>query len=178
VIIHNTIIETNGGFSPLCTYVFEDTNEHTVEFKTYDGGIIPLFSYSKILTELIMPDNVTQDKIYRGMFSHCTSLRKIKLSENITQLNSGGDANEGFFTNCTSLESITLPKNINYIGDTCFYNCSSLKSIRCEATTAPSFHIGTTFLSIPSTGTLYYPAGSDYSTWKEALPSGWTYVEF
>jgi hypothetical protein len=36
VIIHDTIIETNGGFSPLHTYVFEDTNEHTVEFKTYD----------------------------------------------------------------------------------------------------------------------------------------------
>jgi hypothetical protein len=113
------------------------------------------------------------------MFSHCTSLREIKLSENITTLKKVGGEPEGFFTACASLESITLPKNIYAIEDCCFNSCSSLNSIRCESIIAPSLWINISmFNHIPSTGTLYYPAGSDYSTWKEALPSGWTYVEF
>jgi hypothetical protein len=153
------------------------------------------------LETFIMPDSVTD--ISYCVFQNCTSLKEVKLSENITQLNSGGDANEGFFTNCTSLESITLPKNINYIGDNCFgncsslksitlpkninyigyecfYNCSSLNSIRCESTTAPELNgiSETIFMGIPSTGTLYYPEGSDYSTWIEVLPSGWTAETF
>ena len=128
------------------------------------------------INSFIMPNSVSELGECVFMMS---SIGKITFSENIKSLpGSTSEPNEGFFSFCSGLESITLPENINYIGVSCFCYCSLLKSIRCESTTAPYFDETTTFLGIPSTGTLYYPAGSDYSTWKAALPSGWTYVEF
>jgi hypothetical protein len=135
------------------------------------------FSNFQMLKTFVMSNSV--NNIGQSIFDRCDSLKKVTLSENITGLN--GDPSDvlGFFSDCKSLESITLPKNISYVGKCCFWGCTSLTSIRCEATKAPVILIDNfdALYGLPSTGTLYYPEGSDYSTWKAKLP-GWTYVEF
>lgn len=68
------------------------------------------------------------------------------------------------FCRCRSIEQLTLPASLKSISNGCFSGCSSLATIRCEATTAPTVYANT-FRYIKTGGTLYYPAGSDYSSW-------------
>ena len=70
--------------------------------------------------------------------------------------------NHAFF-NCDKLESIIIPDSVTNIGINVFYNCQNLKSITCRATVAPTTKYS--FDGIGSNGTLYYPQGSDYSSW-------------
>ena len=58
-----------------------------------------------------------------NIFSYCTSLTSVKLSENLTSIP------DGLFYNCTSLSSITIPEGVASIGIYAFYGCSSLESI-------------------------------------------------
>lgn len=46
--------------------------------------------------------------------------------------------NKGVFLYCTSITSITIPNSVTSIGNNAFYNCSSLKTINCEAESQPS----------------------------------------
>lgn len=78
---------------------------------------------------------------------------------------------------CDNLTSLTLSDSVTYVVS--FYNQSklqNLKQIICKAITAPTLEPYSSF-NVSSTGTLYYPKGSDYSTWIEILPDGWTYME-
>ena len=45
--------------------------------------------------------------------------------------------NKGAFASCGSLTSITIPNSVTSIGDWAFNNCSSLKTINCEAESQP-----------------------------------------
>ena len=143
------------------------------------------FSGCFSLETCIIPNSVND--MGKMVFVNCQSLKNIVLSENVTNLLGNGVEGTdsiGAFYNCSSLESITLPKNINFIDNGCFHHCLSLSSIRCEATIAPQLeyyyypNVFFTFYDIPSTGTLYYPEGSDYSGWIAALPEGWTTQTF
>ena len=68
------------------------------------------------------------------------------------------------------------------IGDGAFYNCSSLTSIVCNATTAPTID-GSTFRNVKTGGTLIVPQGSSgYDTWMQNAnyylgKYNWTKVE-
>ena len=50
------------------------------------------------------------------------------------------------------------------IGSGAFQNCTSLESITSQAITAPTIQ-SYTFNNVKTGGTLYVPAGSDYSSW-------------
>jgi hypothetical protein len=53
---------------------------------------------------------------------------------------------------------------VTSIGNYALSGCTSLTSITCYAPTAPSISTNT-FAYIKSNGILYYPSGSDYSSW-------------
>ena len=46
-----------------------------------------------------------------------------------------------------------------------------MREIICNATIAPT--VSSSFSKLPTNGTLYVPHGSDYTSWKSLLPSGW-----
>lgn len=77
------------------------------------------------------------------------------------------------FYQCTSLSSVTIPNSVETIGADSFASCTVLNRITCYAVIAPSLGVRA-FLNIKNDGTLFYPTGSDYSTWFNSLPSNWT----
>jgi hypothetical protein len=80
---------------------------------------------------------------------------------------------ENSFANNTALTKIMLGGQIKEIKDQAFQNCTSLSNIVSEATIAPK--LGTNvFQGVKENGTLEYPAGANYSTWTNVLPSGWS----
>ena len=94
-----------------------------------------------------------------GAFAGCTSLTSITIPDSVTSI-------EGVaFSNCSSLTSITIGNSVTSIGRSAFSGCSSLNEITCLATTAPSITNRSTFTGVKSYGKLWYPSGSDYSSW-------------
>lgn len=84
------------------------------------------------------------------------------------------------------ITELTLPKSLKTIDAMAILNCMSLTKITSLAKIAPTLgeiafgvvngEISESFAMSP-TGTLYYPKGSDYSSWVGQLPSGWNFVE-
>ena len=81
--------------------------------------------------------------------------------------------------NCDALTTIVFPSTVTSLGNTYAYqtigSCPSLTSIYCYSQTAPTLNYDSyAFSNLGSNGTLYYPEGSDYSSWLNKLPSDWT----
>ena len=111
------------------------------------------------LEEIVIPDSVTEIRGENGRhssaFSGCTSLTKVKLSNNLTIIEAGTfrdctslteitipdgvtvirgewyayDRHNGAFSGCTSLKEIVIPDSVTEIGDYAFSGCTSLKEI-------------------------------------------------
>lgn len=77
------------------------------------------------------------------------------------------------------LTSVTLGESVAGIGYYAFNWCTSLKTITCHAVICPTLrkptsnHISMAFYGMPENGVLRVPKGSDYTSWLNALPSGW-----
>ena len=77
----------------------------------------------------------------------------------------------------TNLDSVTLPDSVTNVNNY-FLENASITSLKMESTTAPIIS-GSNFQSAPDKLTVYYPKGSDYSTWKTAAANyNWTFVEY
>ena len=97
--------------------------------------------------------------IGNGALYGSRGLTSITIPDSVTSI--GEDA----FADCTSLTSITIGNSVTSIGRSAFSGCSSLNEIICRATTAPSITNRSTFTGVKSYGKLWYPSGSDYSSW-------------
>ena len=90
------------------------------------------------------------------------------------------------FDNCINLTSITLSENTTSFNNWNWHDLPKVSQVIIKAKIAPSTEYWNTdkyityytpFKYFAETGVLYYPKGSDYSTWIAYLPSGWTYEE-
>ena len=108
------------------------------------------------LTSINIPSGVIS--IGGNAFSKCSGLTSITIPSGVTSI--GGSA----FNGCSGLTSINIPSSVTSIGNNAFQNCSGLTSITSLATTAPTIQ-SNTFRYVKTGGTLYVPAGSNYSTW-------------
>ena len=150
------------------------------------------FQYCSSLSSVTIPNSVTS--IGSNAFASCYSLSSVTISNSVTKI-------ENYvFQYCRSLSSITIPNSVTSIGnnsfDACsvlievnigsgvtiinqraFRNCSALTNIYISAITAPTISNANAFQGVPSTGTVHYPQGSDYSSWQSnQYLSGWTFV--
>ena len=80
------------------------------------------------------------------------------------------------FTGYDRLTELELPSTFAYIGDLGLAS-TALSAITCHAMRAPLLGQDV-FLGVPTGGTLRVPEGSDYASWLEALPDGWTVETF
>ena len=124
------------------------------------------FYYCRSLTSITIPNSVTSIGDYA--FYYCSSLTSVTIHNSVTFI--GNSA----FRGCVNLTSVTIPNSVTSIGASAFEFCDSLTSVTCLAETAPSLGVYV-FFSTPSTKTLTYPCGSDYSTWQSATT--WASVE-
>jgi hypothetical protein len=137
------------------------------------------FMYCANLTSIVIPDSVTS--IGEKTFSECSKLTSINIGSGITSIGStvfehcydltsieipDSVTSIGFeaFRECSNLSSVTIGSGVTSIEADAFGGCSRLNSITCYATTAPTIK-SYTFAGIKSNGVLYYPSGSDYSSW-------------
>ena len=106
------------------------------------------------LTSVSIPATVTA--IYGSAFYDCRSLRSVTLPKNLKTI-------EGYaFANCTSLTSITIPASVTYIGYNAFYECEGVKVTFLGDAPRTQVERGN---SLPSSATVYYPAGNP--TWTD-----------
>ena len=81
------------------------------------------------LKEIVIPDSVTEIRSNwgydrcDGAFSGCTSLSKVKLSNNLTIID------DRTFSDCTSLAEIDIPDSVTSIGRFAFSGCTSLSKV-------------------------------------------------
>jgi len=80
-----------------------------------------LYINGELLTELVIPDTITEIKDYA--FSNCTSLKSINIPSSVTSI--GYRA----FYDCTGLTSVTIPSSVTSIGDCAFLWCVNLTSV-------------------------------------------------
>ena len=131
------------------------------------GGTIVAHCFQGCTKMLTVSISNRYTRLEGWIFSGCTSLSSVTIPDSVTLI--GGYT----FQDCTNLEEVVLGSGMTQINIQCFKNTSSLTSITCLATTAPTLG-NNVFQNIASDGTLYVPTGSDYSTWVAALPVNWT----
>jgi hypothetical protein len=108
------------------------------------------------LSTITIPNSVTSIGGYT--FSKCNSLTSITIPDSVVTIGNGT------FRECETLGSITFGRSVASVGKELFVYCNALTTITSLATTAPAV-LPETFSGTPNGGTLYYPSGSDYSSW-------------
>lgn len=152
--------------------------------ETYGIPLLPEFSFHDcgrvVSVKIIHSGDSTKDiQAIGGKAFAKTSLACITLPEGIRDIDTYA------FSEVDTLSCITFPASLSNpvsqrypsIAGWVLESATSLNKIFAKGMTAPP--IGSnTFKAIPSTGTLYYPVGSDYSTWLDALPQNWTWATY
>ena len=124
------------------------------------------FAYCTGLTDITIGSGVTE--LGNNVFANCTSLSSVTIPDNVTSIGSSA------FMKCTSLSSVTIPDSVTSIGYSAFTKCHSLQKITCLSRTAPTIY-SSTFSGTTDNVTVYYPTGSDYSSWANLHPN-WTFL--
>ena len=130
IVIPDGVAEIDGFAFGDCTSLAEITvSPDNQNYSSVDGVLFnkdksellayPIGNSRSIYT---VPDGVT--KIGDDAFYHCRSLSKVKLSNDLTEIDNF------VFTGCTSLEEITMPNSVTEIGMSAFEGCISLSKVK------------------------------------------------
>ena len=80
-----------------------------------------LYIDGQLVTELVIPDTVTEIKGYA--FYNCTGLTSVTIPNSVTSIG------ESAFEDCTGLTSVTIPDSVESIGNNAFSGCTGLTSV-------------------------------------------------
>jgi hypothetical protein len=139
-------------------YTFTDNEEHIVRYKFTDPKYVQPFTFSACteMRSFKLADGMVSILMYG--FEGCRGLTNVVLPDSMI-----GVAQYAFHY-CKGLETVTFGPNTTIIGDYAFDQDTALKSITCKAVKAPKLEYNV-FNYVGQKGILYYPAGSDYSSW-------------
>ena len=102
------------------------------------------------LTSVTIGNSVTSIGIYA--FSTCSSLTSVTIPDSVTSI---GDVAFGY---CTGLTSATIGNSVTSIGNDAFNGSSSLATINCLATTAPT--LGSNVFNNVAATDIHVPVGA------------------
>ena len=110
---------------PLTSVYYQGTVEQWlgISFGSNLGRGLPIDLYfnGELLTELVIPENVTS--IRDRAFQSCGSLTSVVIPDSVTSI--GNSA----FSGCSKLTSVVIPESVTSIGDYAFNGCESLTSV-------------------------------------------------
>ena len=114
-----------------------------------------LFINNALVTDLVIPETVTEIKPYA--FYGATCLATLTISNSVTSIDSYA------FYGCSGLTSLTFGNSVTSIGDGAFYNCYDIISITSFAETPPSLNTSSslTFYDVSKTIPFCVPCGSE-----------------
>lgn len=125
------------------------------------------FYYNGSITSVTIPYGVLT--IGADSFEQ-TGLKSVDIPDSVTTIS------DWAFYGCLGLVTVRIGRGVTSIGSRVFRNCSSITDIYVSAINQPTI-TSNTFQGVNSTGTVHYPAGSDYSSWQnDQYLSGWTFV--
>jgi hypothetical protein len=114
----DTVVESKG---PKFVRVNEGVT--TMRIHDPDNALIPF--YGANVQEAVLPSTLTDNE---ETFCSCEDLKKITLSCPILET--------GFCDDCQNLDTVIISNNLQMIQERTFYNCSSIKTITYNGTTA------------------------------------------
>lgn len=147
------------------------------------------------IVNITLPNTITEIK--GSAFKECHNLTSIVIPDSVTSIGVAA------FEECTRMTTLTIGSGCTNIGIKAFAGCDLLKTIYVKSLTAPElgwvtqnimngsvetyspfndYEWGDTEITIARNGTLYYPTGSDYTTWLDGTKKnlgyyGWNGVE-
>ena len=108
--------------SAWCKIDFTTQRSNPVLPPEFSDHIVEFYIGSELLTDLVIPDDITEVKPYA--FDHCQSLKTVVIPEHVTKI---GDYS---FANCFSLESVIMGNGVKTLGTHSFSYCTSLKELK------------------------------------------------
>ena len=135
-------------------------------------------SCSNLLSAPELPATTLGYSPYRSMFSGCTSLLKAPSILPATTI--GSWAYSYMFNGCTSLVNAPeLP--VETLANSCyyqmFYNCTSLKSLKCHAKVTANNATNDWLRGVKTAGTFYGHSEYGWSSGASGIPTTWTFEE-
>ena len=135
------------------TWILTDDGKLTIEgtdaMYSYGWSDSPLYSYRELITEVVIPEGVTN--IGEGFFWDCTGLTEITIPAGVTSIDNYA------FPGCRNLVSVSVPESVTSIGDYAFQSCESLTTINIpEGVTSI---MNNTFQDCNSLASITIPAG-------------------
>ena len=155
-----TSVYYTGSIAEWCGIDFNDYSSNPVNYACN------LYINGNLLTELVIPDGVTEIKNYA--FSNCSSLTSVTIPNSVTSI---GDC---AFRTCSSLTSVTIGSGVTSIGDYAFYICSTLTIINIEAQTPPA--LGSNCFYDTNLNVIFVPSGTS-SAYASVWGSDYLYVD-
>ena len=141
-----------------CGIDFNSTTSNPVPSNPIGGGTCHLYLNGNLLTELNIPEGVTE--IGRGAFFNCDTITKVTIPnsvkviddwafawcDGISDIYIPGVTDKEYattigayaFTSCDKLAEVVVGERVSSIGEKAFYNCAYLQKFYCKATIPPS----------------------------------------
>ena len=117
-------------------------------------------TYSNGVGVILFDGNV--ELIGTNVFAGKTTLKTVTIPNTVWGIGTSA------FSGCRNLEEVVLPTGLTTSQATAYANCSALTQFQATAPTALTA-TNSTFSGVGTGGTLYYPAGADYSNWSTIL---------
>lgn len=140
-------------------YVFSQSLKYDAKYQ--------LVGYTGTSTDIALPATYKSSTyaIEQSAFRESTQLTSVTISEAVTIIR------EGAFYKCTGITSLSIPTSVTSIGQGAFEECTNINEIYCESQMPPTAYANT-FKNVPTSATLYIPAGS-LSAYQNA--PGWNH---
>ncbi len=178
-----TAVHYTGDITGWCNISFDSDSSNPLYYARN------LYINNTLVTELAIPDNISEIKDYA--FCNCDAITQVTIPNSVTSIgrlafydcdglteitipNNVTNIEYQTFYSCSALMQVTIGSGIKSIEADAFRNCSALMSVYSQATTAPT--LGNNPFSYTSFDLVFIPANSTES-YIEKWGNGYTYIE-